>query len=311
MPPKSKAELCAHKNLTFTPSSNAQIVGYKQPTPSQRKADSTFPVIIPKVRLDSTSSRNQDQDQDEVSSPTFPAPLVLPGDELSWDPTYLVQPLRSWYNANYRNKVTAARKSIYLVRPPGLGAGLEGVKGWAEPKVKVKGKSGQGGRVKWTGKETGDILGYLGAFYHGMEVKMLDVEGGLNFTADVEEEEEEKPQKMKRKVGRIRNAKEKKSPTIWLNTHTSKGLIGIRTRTTPKGAFPHQLNLSDLLEAAMEILPEDAYALLTLVEHDMFEDEEDDFACGRAYGGNRVAIVSVARYDPILDVEQRVERGHG
>jgi archaemetzincin len=144
-----------------------------------------------------------------------------------------------------------------------------------------------------------------------MEVKMLDVEGGLNFTADVEEEEEEKPQKMKRKVGRIRNAKEKKSPTIWLNTHTSKGLIGIRTRTTPKGAFPHQLNLSDLLEAAMEILPEDAYALLTLVEHDMFEDEEDDFACGRAYGGNRVAIVSVARYDPILDVEQRVERGHG
>jgi archaemetzincin len=311
MPSKPKARLCTHKNLIFTSSSNAQIVGYKQPTASQRKADSTFPVIIPKARLDSTLSRNQGQGQDEVSSSTFPAPLVLPGDELSWDPTYLVQPLRSWYNANYRNKVTAKRKTIYLVRPPGIGAELEGVKGWAEPKVKAKGKSGEDGRVKWTGKETGDVLGYLGAFYHGMEVRMLDVEGGLNFTADVEEEGEQEPQKMKGKVGGKRHTKERKSPTIWLNTHTSKGLIGIRTRATPKGAFSHQLNLSDLLEAAMEILPEDAYALLMLVEHDMFEDEEDDFACGRAYGGSRVAVVSVARYDPILDVEQRVERGHG
>jgi archaemetzincin len=38
----------------------------------------------------------------------------------------------------------------------------------------------------------------------------------------------------------------------------------------------HQLNLNDLLDAAIEILPADAYALIMLVEHDMFEDEDDE-----------------------------------
>jgi archaemetzincin len=61
----------------------------------------------------------------------------------------------------------------------------------------------------------------------------------------------------------------------------------------------------------MEILPSDAYALLMLVEHDIYEDEEDDFACGRAYGGSRIAVVSGARYNPILDAEQKVPREHG
>ncbi|KAK5137723.1 hypothetical protein LTR08_007294 [Meristemomyces frigidus] len=71
-----------------------------------------------------------------------------------------------------------------------------------------------------------------------------------------------------------------------------------------------QLNLKDLLDVAIGILPEDAYALLMLVDHDLYEDDDDDFCCGRAYGGSRVAVVSTARYNPALDVEQEVEREH-
>ncbi|KAH6680311.1 hypothetical protein B0J14DRAFT_578345 [Halenospora varia] len=47
-----------------------------------------------------------------------------------------------------------------------------------------------------------------------------------------------------------------------------------------------------------------------LVRHDIYEDEEDDFACGRAYGGSRVAVVSSARYNPVLDGKQQVGREH-
>ncbi|KAG9239067.1 hypothetical protein BJ875DRAFT_366458 [Amylocarpus encephaloides] len=98
--------------------------------------------------------------------------------------------------------------------------------------------------------------------------------------------------------------------TLWLNTKSKDSLIGIRSRATPKEDFSHQLNLNDLLDAAIEMLPDDAYALLMLVEHDIYEDEDDEFACGRAYGGSRIAVVSSARYNPGLDAKQNIEREH-
>ena len=85
---------------------------------------------------------------------------------------------------------------------------------------------------------------------------------------------------------RASTAAKKSSPTLWLNTPKASSCIGLLSRATPKGNFTHQLNLNDLLDAAIDILPDDAYALLMMVEHDMFEDEDDDFVCGRAYGGS-------------------------
>ena len=64
--------------------------------------------------------------------------------------------------------------------------------------------------------------------------------------------------------------------------------------------FKAQLNLNDILDAAISALPEDAYALLLLVQKDLFEEEKDDFCCGRAYGGSRVAVASSARQNPIF-----------
>lgn len=74
--------------------------------------------------------------------------------------------------------------------------------------------------------------------------------------------------------------------------------------------FKAQLNLNDILDAAISALPDNAYALLLIVHQDLFEDENDDFCCGRAYGGSRVAVVSSSRYNPCFDEVQAVERDH-
>lgn len=77
----------------------------------------------------------------------------------------------------------------------------------------------------------------------------------------------------------------------------------IRTRESPDKKFKRQLNLSDVLDAAISMLLDDAYSIVLLVDFDMYKDDEDDFCCGRAYGGSRVCAVSFARYHPALDKE--------
>lgn len=81
-------------------------------------------------------------------------------------------------------------------------------------------------------------------------------------------------------------------------------------RSCPDGAFIAQLNLNDIIDAAISMLPSNAYAILLLVDHDMYEDEDDDFCCGRAYGGSRVAVVQTARYNPVLDVHVGLDHSH-
>lgn len=64
--------------------------------------------------------------------------------------------------------------------------------------------------------------------------------------------------------------------------------IRIRCRRAREPVLSCQLNLNDLLDAAISILPKDAYALLMLVHQDLYEDDDDDFCCGRAYVSIRV-----------------------
>lgn len=288
---QAQSTTCAHVKLTFDPSAHAASAGYKHPPLAQRVAATT-----PRGTHKASSS-------DVVDPSVFPAPLVLPRDELSYDADCPPQSLRSWIREKDRNKVTPERRTVYFMRPPEAEPGVGFIDNWKVPTV--KGRTGE----KAVGfPRTEDVLGYLKAFYHGLPVKMLPSPHPC-FTADVNDDDdivEIEPSKVKG----FKNKVAEKSPTLWLNTHTSSGCIGIRSRATPEGAFTHQLNLNDLLDAAMEILPTDAFALLMLVEHDIFEDEDDDFACGRAYGGSRIAVVSGARYNPILDKTQRLERNH-
>src|SRR6266536_1177208 len=298
MPPKPSPS-CRHANLIFSPSPDASAYGYKRPTLPQRIAATTpLGTLKPTFK---TSTR------EEEHASTFPAPLVLPEDELSWDAAYPAQSLRSWIREKDRNKVTHERRTICLAAPADVENGLEGVKRWAEPRVKSKSKEQSVDFPK-----TEEVLEFLKAFYHGMPVKMLP-EPKLCFIADVEDEAVESPPSSKSK-GKGSSSKkvtqaETRRQILWLKRPQSSILLGIRKRYTPNSLFTHQLNLNDL-DAAIEILPNDAYALLMLVEHDIYEDDDDDFACGRAYGGSRIAVVSGARYNPVLDREQGVEREH-
>lgn len=264
---------CKHESLIFTPSDNAKTVGYKHPSPLQLLAASQPSGKAPKK-----------QDRIVPSPSTFPAPLVLPGDELSFDPEYEPQSLKSWINEPYRNEVTDERRTLYVVPVPAVSKSAAFVDGWARPGKVTPERSIDNPKAD-------DVLQYLQAFYHGLPVKHLS-KPGLQFVPWDETSRE--------------NAETLKH--IGLNIGSQ--IVRIRSRASKDQIFSGQLNLNDLLDAAITMLPRDAYALLMLVDHELYEDEEDDFCCGRAYGGSRVAVVSTARYNPALDDLQEIEREH-
>jgi len=283
---------CAHSSLSFSPSSNAKRVGYKPLTLQQRVTATTSSGFINPKAKEKLST---------VDDATFPAPLVLPDDELSLDPKYPPQSFRSWFHGNYRNKIPPERagdkgrlerRTIYLAAPPEFSPDVAFARTWAQPIAK-KTKGSEKVKV-----DIQDVLDYLKAFYHGLTVKLLP--SIPIFTKDVDCMMIDSPEK-----------EQSESEVLWLDTKTKSGCIGIRSRARPKGEYSHQLNLNDLLDAAIQILPEDAYAIVMLLDHDIYEDEEDDFACGRAYGGSRVSVISSARYNPVLDQKQEIEREHG
>lgn len=146
---------------------------------------------------------------------------------------------------------------------------------------------------------TADVVSYLEAFYAGIKVELLPSD---TFTFSSWDD----PATMNRKPKRTPD------PPSFVALCTPSTSIRIRVRpASPTSPYAYQLNLDDLLDGAIESLPADAYALLLPVEHDLYESDDDEFCCGRAYGGSRVAVVSSARYQPGLDERQGVERGHG
>ena len=286
MPPQYglSTTACRHDSLLFTPSSHAAVAGYKY-------ADA-------RTRLAATCTRTirDIPSNSVVNKPsTYPAPLVLPEDDLAWEPDCQKQTYRAWNQLKERNKVTPERRTIYFAGPPSIEAGLAYMKEWTRPRHSDSKEKA----VPFPTTE--EVLDYLKAHYHGLPVKLLP-SPALRFTQDA--------QKIAPKVKGKKKAQQPEKPAIWLSAESSTEAISIGYRATPEGAYSHQLNLNDLLDAAINLLPKDAYALLIMVEHDIFEDEEDDFACGRAYGGSRIAVVSGARYNPVLDADQYIEREH-
>ncbi|KAF7178199.1 hypothetical protein CNMCM7691_006871 [Aspergillus felis] len=201
------------------------------------------------------------------------SPLVLPGDDLALDPEYPPQSFQEWLDDEDRNEVTKDRRTVYVVAPPDYDEDARFAQAWTYPRV---GKA-QHQLVRPTPQ---DIVGYLAAFYHGVPVKLLRVPDFRFVPWD---------------------GQGSKSSPRFIGLAVSDECVGIRTRACPDKVYARQLNLDDLLDVAISILPEDAYALCLLINHDLYEDADDTFVCGRAYGGSRVAVVSSARYCPSLD----------
>ncbi|KAF8866931.1 hypothetical protein BDZ45DRAFT_719937 [Acephala macrosclerotiorum] len=281
MPPKTASRAtkrCEHATPAYSCSSHAAEVGFKRKTLQERLAAATprgTIKSIPEAAVESLGA--------------FPTPLILPDDDLALDPKHPPQSLRSWIQLKERNKVTPERKTIYLAVPPGYDSDVDFVKQWTWPRLRSKSPEIEHPKAQ-------DILEYLQAFYHGLPVELFPQEN-LRFTSEVDDLDD-MPQS------------DKDRQVIGLHFKKGYGSKGIRTRPRTKGDYAHQLSLDDLLDAAIWALPEDAYALVMLVDHDLYEDEEDEFVCGRAYGGSRVAVITTARYNPALDAKQEVEREH-
>ncbi|KAF2686021.1 hypothetical protein K458DRAFT_416388 [Lentithecium fluviatile CBS 122367] len=285
----SSKQSCAHEILQLEPSPFAELAGFKRPGAKERCAaefkSGKMPLPVhyklpPELLLRGAA---------EGLKRIFPAPLVLPHDDLNYEPDERAQSMKSWIGEKARNKCGGnGRTVLYVADVPSIGTAVEklGMSTWMKPVVDHEREELEGPVVK-------EVMEYLKGFYHGMKVQQFPTK--LSWTTW--------------KSTARTNPKTKGVPKYVALQH-GDAATRIRARPAPDGVFPAQLNLDDILDAAIEILPKDAYALLLLVDHDIYENEDDDFCCGRAYGGSRVAVVQSARYNPILDTSNGIDHAH-
>ncbi|KAH8649106.1 hypothetical protein BX600DRAFT_474556 [Xylariales sp. PMI_506] len=284
---------CTHHELQYSSSAYAEEAGFYRQSASRRLAATTKSGRNPLVAGGRGKGAGSVDALTEESAlelaPTFPGLLVLPNDDLALDPKLPPQSMRSWHVEKHRNKPTQERKTLYVAATPAISADMAHMKAWKQPNLRSKGTK----TVKKTAAEeiisphADNFIQYLGAFYHGLPVKPF-------------------PQPLRFIPWDGEGSKNER----YVGLATSSNCTRIRVRPSPDGVFSGQLNLEDVLDSAIEMLPDDAYAIVLLVDHDLYEDEDDDFCCGRAYGGSRVCVVSTARYHPTLDKYEAIDLEH-
>lgn len=181
-----------------------------------------------------------------------------------------------------RNPVTQRRKTICVASAPVVADEVSIMSRWTTPLGKSR-------RHKPEVKplDPAHVIEYLAAFYHGLPVKPYPQT--FRFVPW-----DEKPAKKQSFVGLA----------------VGNSCTRVRARPPPDGKFTRQLHLLDILDALIANLPSDAFAVILLVDHDLYEDDDDDFCCGRAFGGSRVCVASSARYRPELDDHCDIDLEH-
>ncbi|KAM0488361.1 hypothetical protein ACHAP7_001355 [Fusarium lateritium] len=288
---------CPHTSLYIDCSPAAENAGFTRPHIQKR---------LLAVSQNGRRNRGAPVLQEEAMKDpwTFPGPLVLPDDDLAMDPDDEGHPFKEWcdrVSKDERNEVTARKKTIYVISPPTIPNEMEetmkeSLKDWHKPNLP---RSTASDLDKWTSAspQVSDLLSYLRAFYHPMEV----IQSPLTFTWRPWEE----PSKPK-----SRSKKASKETRIGLQTPGELEVYGIRCRPSLDGRAKMQFQLEDITDALLSRMPKDAYAVVMLTDFDLYEDEDDDFTVGRSWGGSRVSIVSSFRYNPALDVAAGIDRAH-
>jgi archaemetzincin len=211
----------------------------------------------------------------------FPGPLVLPYDDLAEDPEWPPQDLREWRSEEERNPVTRGRKTIYIVPSPAISPEVSKMQTWSicsTPTATAEREMQAAEPPKIQ-----HLMEYLSAFFHGMPVKL--------FKAPFQW------QKWNKYDGAILTSPSAQR-RIGLRTPGDR-LFGIRCRASPDELSPMQVNLDDVLDALAENIPADAHSIMMLLDLDMYEGDGDIFTAGRAYGGSRIAAVSLFRDQPL------------
>jgi archaemetzincin len=236
------ASNCKHERLVLNGPAHNSPTKYEQQTAEKRIA-----ATILSGRALKTSSAESKEDVR-----TFPSPLVLPGDELDLDPKCPPQSFRSWVHLKERNHVTKRSNTIYVAATPAITNDVKFLQDWTQPTAKSQREAADPPSIQ-------GLVGYLQAFYHGMNVKL--VETPFQYTPW------ETPTK------KVKGAKKGQPIVDAITLETNTSGTRIRARPCPDGTFGGQLNLNDLLDACIDALPDDAYALLLTVDHDLYEDE--------------------------------------
>ncbi|KAH9907597.1 hypothetical protein F4778DRAFT_722564 [Xylariomycetidae sp. FL2044] len=291
---------CPHTVLQLEPSPWAHEAGFEWKVPDERLAATTRSNrnLLVTEGQNPRAAAKLTRDTATHMSKAFPGPLVLPFDDLNWDPDSPPQSFRSWLDGGYRNKPTKKRRTLYVADIPEMAATMSFMRHWYTPQLKEQPNDADTATTSSSSLSSPpveDFIRYLGAFYHGFTVKPFPQR--LHFVPWSEGKKAPK---------RPRVAPDSK----YVGLATAENATRIRARPSPDGIFKGQLNLDDILDAAISMLPDDAYSIILLVDHDLYESEDDDFCCGRAYGGSRVCVVSTARYHPSLDKDSKIDYQH-
>ncbi|CRK12206.1 hypothetical protein BN1723_009648 [Verticillium longisporum] len=137
----TRPQSCAHKRLYTGVSPHATEAGFVYPSIEERLSEASHSGHAP----------NHTAPEDIPSPLTFPAPLVLPGDDIAEDPKQDPDGLRPFALRKGRNRVTPTRRTLFrqtIRRRP------------AFRQISRPGAS--------------DIAAYLEAFYHGLSIKTLE-----------------------------------------------------------------------------------------------------------------------------------------
>ncbi|OAQ59263.1 metalloproteases (zincins), catalytic [Pochonia chlamydosporia 170] len=280
---------CKHDRIHLDDTARGRTSEFKRPTKNQRLKDASTNGVLPSTtRWPYVTGPAMFNDPN-----TFPAPLLLAGYYLDLDPKQTPQTVKDWLEAEYRNPVTTQRQSIYLVGSPSIGGNLAQMTDWSLPMSLHEGDKEQV-TLAWPKLEK--LQDYVSAFYHGMEVKTLtDTFSWQPFDHN----------KAQKKTHSSRYAHPKEQLVGLKSPHQ---IVGVRCRPSPDGVSRMQVNLQDIVGALMPNIPENAYAMLMLLNLDMYEDEDEIFTSGRAYGSSRVAVVSSFRDNPLLSSDDGQHR---
>ena len=164
---------CHHEELQFDPSPHAAEAGFTwQPLARRLAAATKTNRITPTVKAQAAAA-------DELAS-SFPAPLVLPEDDLALDPKYPPQSFRSWLHLKERNKPTKSRRTLYVAAAPSIASDLAFMDEWLRPEStsslvehsqKGPGKKSSNVMRELQPPAHEDVIGSLDAFYYGIMVK--------------------------------------------------------------------------------------------------------------------------------------------
>jgi archaemetzincin len=269
MPNRTVAK-CQHDTIYIDVSPHACEAGFSRPVAGKRAAAQTASGRIPK-KLDLGKD-----DASYAEGMRFPGPLVLPDDDLSIDPKWPPQTFRSFSMTEYRNKITKKRNTIYVIAAPRITAEVEVMKDWQNHNVPAGYEIPS--RMKLHPPSAEEVREYLAAFYHTMPVKMFPETFRWVSWND-------KPSLSPQHVGLA----------------VGDNCIRVGSRPSFDDIARRQLNLNDILDLVLEIVPADAYAVTLMLDHDIYEEEEDGYCGGRAFGSSRISCLSSFRYHPCLD----------